>query len=245
MGIRDNIAKRFQQIAAAITSDSKRLTWMQAKVREPFHGSNLNLNDTGIQGIPGNLKESGKIYPESLTHELLPQITPEDLAIPGKAKELYESVSHRLDPDGFVLFHEAEDILGKLDFSSFAYEDNLGRFEEANGYDLLKYLLVDHCNQLGKANIGCDRWEVVKGTPYEKCINLSIDKTTPEYRQFKETLYRNVCKKLGVLKEPSEKTLEEKAPKVSALDALEANAREHLRATPQPPAPTKMPPLEH
>lgn len=263
MGIRDNIAKRFHQITAEFTSAltvGHRLDLHNAQIQGlPDNltvGGDLDLRYTNIATPPANLRVGGKIYPESLRCAPSRQ-SQEDLTIPGQAKELYEAASHRLDPDGFVLFRSAEDLLGKLDYSVFAYEDTIGTFEEADGYELLKYLLVAHCDQLGESNINCNRWEVVKGTPYEECVCLSIDETTPEYRQFEETLYRNACKKLGVQKEPSEKTLEERTPtvkkeeqiapetgKVSTMDTLESNVRKQLCTTPQTPAPVKMPALE-
>lgn len=261
MDIRDNIAKLFRQIAAALASSQevgpKRLTWMQANMRMSLHGDNLNLSDTPIQSLPENLKVGGKIYRESLPHEPLPQITSEDLVIPGKAKELYASVSHRLDPDGFSLLHAAEDILGQFEFSHFAYEDLTGSFEDANGHDLLKYLLVDNDYKLGEANSVRSRYEIVEGTPYERCVNLTINKTTPEYRQFEETLYQNVCRRLGLVSEPhlsqqqSPEILERNGGNMNlhstpnrSLDSLVKQQKAVLDSR-SAPAPAKIPALEH
>lgn len=110
-------------------------------------------------------------------------------------KEKYETIRSRKDPEGFHLFHAAESILGAFDYAHFPYEDNRGYFEEANGTKLLQYLLVQYCWKLGKKNAEVNRWEIVASC-YEQCINMEIDTTTPEYREFEHKLYAEVVTRL-------------------------------------------------
>ena len=124
------------------------------------------------------------------------------------AQRIYSAASSALDPEGFKLFWTAEKILGKFSDSTFAYEDNLGYFEEADGHKLLGYLLVQYDYELGDAN-DRSRWEIAC-PGYEKCVDLSIDKTTPEYQEFEHKLYIQVLERLGIL-EPAEKQEKEVA----------------------------------
>lgn len=115
-----------------------------------------------------------------------------------QAKSVYESVAHYVDKDGFELFGAAQQILGSFDFACFAYEDNLGYFEEADGNKLLRYLLVQYDHKLGAANDKLDRWQIACSC-YEKCVDLSIDETTPEYQEFEKQLYIKVLENLNLL----------------------------------------------
>ncbi len=136
----------------------------------------------------------------------LPQMTLQELAVPENARKLYESVSIRLDPMGFKLFHSAEDILGKFDELSFYYECAIGTFEFADGFQLMKYLLVQYDHKLGAANNfvgGMSRWTLDPSHSYEICSDFRII-ATPEYQEFEEKLYQNVCKKLGLVAEPAQ-----------------------------------------
>ena len=55
-----------------------------------------------------------------------------------KLKELYERVAPQFDPDGFRLYFAAQEVTGiKRLWEEFPYEDACGRFEEADGHELL------------------------------------------------------------------------------------------------------------
>lgn len=123
------------------------------------------------------------------TQSVLDDITTEEL----EAK--YAAIQPTKDPNGFHLFHAAEAVLGELDFAHFAYEDNRGFFEDADGDRLFCYLLVQYCWKLGKKNAEVDRWEVV-APGYERCINFTIDTTTPEYQEFEKKLYKTLLERL-------------------------------------------------
>ena len=114
------------------------------------------------------------------------------------ASEIYETVKPVLDSDSFELFYAAEQILGDFDFSYFAYEDNRGYFEEADGHTMLRYLLIQYDEKLGEVNCNKDRWREACSC-YEECFDLSIDKTTPEYKDFEAQLYIKVLERLGIL----------------------------------------------
>lgn len=115
----------------------------------------------------------------------------------GNLKDMYDCVAPELDPHGFWLFRAAQNILGKFEYSHFAYEDNTGRFEEADGHTLLAYLLVQYDYKLGQTNAHCNRWVHVHPC-YEKCIDLTIDRNTPEYIMFEKELYVEVLDLLCV-----------------------------------------------
>ena len=112
-----------------------------------------------------------------------------------KMRENYESIQPMADPDGFQLLRAAESILGKFDYAHFPYEDNRGVFEDADGFKLLRYLLVQNAWKLGKENAEMNRWEIV-AAGYEQCVNLAINDSTPEYKEFEHKLYAEVAKRL-------------------------------------------------
>lgn len=86
----------------------------------------------------------------------------------------YEGAAPQLDPEGFRLFRAAGEITGIRNlWEEFPYEDACGRFEEANGHELLRYLTAAH--------FGAVSWEVVPGTTYERAILREVDTSTEEY----------------------------------------------------------------
>lgn len=112
-----------------------------------------------------------------------------------QAKKIYEAVAPYADREGFRLFGVAQRILGKLHWSTFAYEDNRGFFEDADGYKLMKYLFVEYDGALGQPKR--NRWKRV-GNGYEMCVDLGIDTLTPEYQAFEKELYTTVLHHLNV-----------------------------------------------
>lgn len=116
---------------------------------------------------------------------------------PVRAKAIYEAVAPVVDEDGSEIFAAAQQILGTFSYSHFAYEDNCGYFEADDTY-LLPYLLVQYAYLLGDANADKDRWEIAC-PGYEKCVDLSIDETTPEYQEFEKKLYVKVLENLHLL----------------------------------------------
>ena len=92
-------------------------------------------------------------------------------------KELYERVASQYDPDGFRLYFAAQEITGiKRLWEEYPYEDACGRFAEADGHELLKYLTAAYFEAVS--------WEIVPGTTYEKAILGKVDTSTPEYIAF-------------------------------------------------------------
>lgn len=110
-------------------------------------------------------------------------------------RNIYESLRPVMDYEGFYLFRAAEDILGKFSYATFPYEDLTGHFEDMDGHELLSYLLVQYDYLLGTYDL--PRWEIV-APGYERCVNLSVDKTTSEYKDFERKLYIRVLERLGV-----------------------------------------------
>jgi hypothetical protein len=143
----------------------------------PVCGKDLSVSEK----LPAAIEDEGT------NTECIPS-TPTDI---DDLKKIYDSLAEKQDPHGFWLFRAAQNILGKFECSHFAYEDNTGRFEEADGHTLLAYLLVQYDYKLGQTNAHRNRWAQVYPC-YEKCIDLTIDKSTPEYAMFEMELYREV-----------------------------------------------------
>ena len=77
-------------------------------------------------------------------------------------------------------------------WDEFPYEDACGRFEEANGHELLRYLTA--------AYFGAVSWEVVPGTTYERAILREVDTSTEEYQAFARQLYAKALERMGLEK---------------------------------------------
>ena len=105
----------------------------------------------------------------------------------------YEGAAPQLDPEGFRLFRAAGEITGIRNlWEEFPYEDACGRFEEANGHELLRYLTAAH--------FGAVSWEVVPGTTYERAILREVDTSTEEYQAFARQLYAKALERMGLEK---------------------------------------------
>lgn len=103
----------------------------------------------------------------------------------------YERAAPQLDPEGFRLFRAAGEITGIRNlWDEFPYEDACGRFEEADGHELLRYLTAAH--------FGAVSWEVVPGTTYERAILREVDTSTPEYQAFARQLYAKALERMGL-----------------------------------------------
>lgn len=107
-----------------------------------------------------------------------------------KLKERYERVASQNDPDGFRLYFAAKEITGiKRLWEEYPYEDACGRFEAADGHELLRYLTAAYFKAVA--------WEIVLGTTYEKAILGKVDSSTPEYIAFEKRLYETVLERMG------------------------------------------------
>ena len=104
-------------------------------------------------------------------------------------KRFYRTVSPKLDPKGFTLYHMAERMTGIDVPSFFPYEDNRGLFEEMDGRQLLRYLTAAHFRAVD--------WTVVPGTTYESAALREVDTSAPEYQAFERQLYEKVLERMG------------------------------------------------
>lgn len=107
----------------------------------------------------------------------------------GEIKQLYNTISPHLDPKGFALYHLAERITGIDVPSFFPYEDNRGLFTEADGHQLLRYLISAHFHAVD--------WTIVPGTAYEEASLREVDTSTPEYQAFERELYEKTLERMG------------------------------------------------
>ena len=107
-----------------------------------------------------------------------------------KLKERYERVASQNDPDGFRLYFAAKEITGiKRLWEEYPYEDACGRFEAADGHELLRYLTAAYFKAVA--------WEIVPGTTYERAVLQEVDVSTPEYSDFEKQLYDTALKRMG------------------------------------------------
>lgn len=114
----------------------------------------------------------------------------------------YEGAAPQLDPEGFRLFRAAGEITGIRNlWEEFPYEDACGRFEEANGHELLRYLTAAH--------FGAVSWEVVPGTTYERAILREVDTSTEEYQAFARQLYAKALERMGLENQHSKRRRKE------------------------------------
>ena len=104
-------------------------------------------------------------------------------------RRFYECVGAHLDPEGFKLYFAAQAMTGFKAHEALPFEDARGQFEEADGHQLMGYLLADQ--------FGAVDWDIVPGTSYERATLGDVDKTTPEYRAFEKGLYKKVLRKMG------------------------------------------------
>lgn len=114
-------------------------------------------------------------------------------------RRLYKTVAPYLDPGGFVLYETAAKLT-RFDISTeFATEDTMGKFEEMDGYGMLRYLTADR--------FGSVEYEIAAPC-YEEAVSLHTDYTSPEYLAFEKKLYEKTLRELGFEKLLSE----ERAP---------------------------------
>lgn len=108
-------------------------------------------------------------------------------------KELYERVAPQFDPGGFRLYFAAKEVTGiKRLWEEFPYEDACGRFEEADGHELVRYLTAAYFKAV--------TWEIVPGTTYERAVLREMDTSAPEYRAFEKQIYETALERMGFQK---------------------------------------------
>ncbi len=104
-------------------------------------------------------------------------------------KRLYAAISPGLDPGGFTLYRAAVKMTGFDPATAFPYEENRGLFTEADGRQLLRYLIAVHFHAVD--------WTVVPGTCCEAAPLREVDASTPEYQTFETELYRAALTRMG------------------------------------------------
>lgn len=140
-------------------------------------------------------------------------------------KQLYQKNAPQLDSEGFKLYRAAVNITGFDLYGTFYYEDNRGMFEEANGHQLLRYLIAGHFHAVD--------WSIVPGTCYEAATLQEVDTTTPEYKKFEQDLYAEVLEKMGVITVKTSITEINKDTFWTLLDHAKARCGQDLDASAQ------------
>ena len=120
---------------------------------------------------------------ETALVKLVPQMNSRE-----HCRRLYKTVAPYLDPGGFVLYETAAKLTRFNISTEFATEDNMGKFEEMDGYGMLRYLTADR--------FGSVEYEIVAPC-YEEAVSLHTDYTSPEYLTFEKKLYEKTLRELG------------------------------------------------
>ena len=120
---------------------------------------------------------------ETALVKLVPQLNSRE-----HCRRFYKTVAPYLDPGGFVLYRSAAELTRFHISTEFATEDNMGKFEEMDGYGMLRYLTADR--------FGSVEYEIVAPC-YEEAVSLHTDYTSPEYLAFEKKLYEKTLRKLG------------------------------------------------
>ena len=132
----------------------------------------------------GNRKLSQKNKAlETALVKLVPQLNSRE-----HCRRFYKTVAPYLDPGGFVLYETAAKLTRFNISTEFATEDTMGKFEEMDGYGMLRYLTADR--------FGSVEHEVVAPC-YEEAVSLHTDYTSPEYLTFEKKLYEKTLRELG------------------------------------------------
>ena len=116
-----------------------------------------------------------------------------------KAQMAVQALCTAARPDGFRLYSAAQEVTGiKHLWEEFPYEDACGRFELADGRQLLRYLTAAYFQAVS--------WEIVPGTTYERAILQEVDTRTPEYRAFEKQIYEAALRRMGLRKTRASKS---------------------------------------
>ena len=120
---------------------------------------------------------------EAALVKLVPQLNSRE-----HCRRFYKTVAPYLDPGGFVLYKSAAELTRFHISTEFATENNMGKFEEMDGYGMLRYLTADRFGSVEYA---------VVAPCYEEAVSLHTDYTSPEYLTFEKKLYEKTLRELG------------------------------------------------
>lgn len=123
-----------------------------------------------------------EVFARSLRETFLPLI-PKD----ADYEPIYFSLADVLDPEGFRLHQIAKKITGIDEIYAFPTEDNMGYFEESDGYELVEWIV--------KAKFGEIEW-VQLNSPYEKADNVSFEGKEEDIATFYKELYKETVLQL-------------------------------------------------
>lgn len=123
-----------------------------------------------------------EVFARSLKEIFLPLI-PND----ADYEPIYFSLADVLDPEGFRLHQVAKKITGIDEINAFPTEDNMGYFEEADGHELVDWII--------KAKYGEIEW-VQLNPPYEKAGNVSFEGKEEDIATFYKELYKETVLQL-------------------------------------------------
>ena len=97
----------------------------------------LSIAYNNLQIGNRQLSQKNKALETALV-KLVPQLNSRE-----HCRRFYKTVAPYLDPGGFVLYRSAAELTRFHISTEFATEDNMGKFEEMDGYGMLRYLTAD------------------------------------------------------------------------------------------------------
>ena len=97
----------------------------------------LSIAYNSLQISNRKLSQKNKALEAALV-KLVPQLNSRE-----HCRRFYKTVAPYLDPGGFVLYKSAAELTRFHISTEFATENNMGKFEEMDGYGMLRYLTAD------------------------------------------------------------------------------------------------------
>lgn len=98
----------------------------------------------------------------------------------GEYEKVYNLLATKLDRNGFRRFFVAEEFTGVDIHTYFYIEDSLGRFEAANGNELLEWL--------ESAAFGSQKWAILQNGVEISTAHI-IDKSSEGYKTYRAALH--------------------------------------------------------
>ncbi|MDR1320670.1 MAG: DUF3848 domain-containing protein [Gracilibacteraceae bacterium] len=106
------------------------------------------------------------------------------------AKRIYDFLkAYQYDKGGWLLWEAAKGILESDVYSEFPAEDNMGYFEDLDGYGLLPWLEI--------AKFADKEYEQLPGD-YEKLAAYTLDENLPEYKEYQNRVYLAALRSIAV-----------------------------------------------
>lgn len=187
MGLRDLFSKRYKTASLHEDSPDAKATCEQLRKKCSHLEAQCEIAQAEAS-IERHFRSESQLQAECLSELFRESLS----SAPVDVEWLYHRAAPYLDPDGFRLYAAACRMTGFVLYDTYPYEDACGLFEMADGHFLLQYLEAAYFDAV--------RWEIVKGTTYERAVLGDVDHTTPEYKKFRERICAGALEQMGLKK---------------------------------------------